>query len=131
MKARIAGLVFLLFILLVILAADMGRMPSFVRKLYDFPNGDRVGHVVLYGILAFLLSAAFPGGKWLGRIFLPTAIIVLLGFATLEEGSQSLFSTRTADFIDLACSWVGICGGAWAANRWKPARKAPEQSAVR
>ena len=120
---KIVALIFFFFILLVILAADTGQMPSFIRTMYDFPNGDRVGHVVLYGILAFLLAGAFPHKIRLGRFLLPIVIVALLVFCVAEECSQSLFSTRTADFIDLTCSGAGILFGTWAAYRWKDARK--------
>ena len=115
MKAKLAALLFFLFFLYIVCAADAGHLPAFFRSLYDFPNGDRVGHVIIYGILGFLISRAFPAGVRLGRVSLPIAIIALLVFSALEEWSQSLFSTRTADPIDLACSWTGIFLGNWVA----------------
>ena len=118
MKAKAAALLFFLFLLFVIWAADTGNMPSLFRAMYDFPNGDRVGHVVLYGILSFLLSLAFPRAVHLFRFSLPIAIIVLLLFSAAEECSQSLFSSRTADAIDLVCSCTGIFIGYWAASFW-------------
>ena len=124
MKMKIAALLFFLFMMFVILAADTGRIPSLIRTMYDFPNGDRVGHVVLYGIFAFLLASAFPRKFRLGRILLPVIIVALLIFSVVEECSQSLFSTRTPDFIDLICSCTGILLGTWGAYRWKDMRKA-------
>ena len=118
MKAKAAALLFFLFLLFVIWAADTGNMPSLFRAMYDFPNGDRVGHVVLYGILSFLLSLAFPRAVHLFRFSLPIAIIALLLFSAAEECSQSLFSSRTADAIDLVCSCTGIFLGYWAASFW-------------
>lgn len=123
MKSKVLALAFFLFVLLVMLAADGGRLPPFLRALYSFPNGDRVGHVVLYGILALLLAGAFPRSFALGRFRLPFSIAALLAFGVAEECSQSLFTTRTADFVDLLCSCTGIFLGTWGAQRWPRARK--------
>jgi VanZ family protein len=90
-------------------------MPLFARAIYDFPGGDRVGHFVLYGILAFLLASAFPRAVRLGLVSVPGVILVLLAFAALEEYSQTFFSTRTADLVDLVFSILGILVGGWLA----------------
>jgi VanZ family protein len=112
-RARWLALIFLLFILLVILAADLNAIPPFVRALYNFPNGDLVGHFVLYGLLAGLLAHAFPR-RW-GR--LPAVSLALLTFAALEEFSQSFVAVRTASWADFACSALGILLGTWLALR--------------
>jgi len=111
------ALLFLLFILLVIVIADTGSMPSSVRDFYNFPGGDRVGHLVLYGILAFLLARAFPRPVRVGPVAIPVVILVLLAFAAIEEYSQKFFSSRTADVVDLVCSFIGILAGTWLAVR--------------
>lgn len=122
---KIAALLFVLFIVLVILSADAGRMPWFIKIMYDFPNGDRVGHVVLFGILSFLLASAFPRKFRVGSFSLPIATAVLSVLCIAEECSQSLFSTRTFDLVDLTCSFTGISLGTWAAYRWGGARRTP------
>lgn len=121
--ARVLGVLFFLFLLLVIAAADAGRMPPLLRRLYDFPQGDRLGHVILFGLLAFLLVAAFPRRLRLGRVHVPAVTCALVLFATAEELSQSLFSTRTFDPIDLICSIVGVLTGTWAALRLSATRQ--------
>ena len=83
MKAKVAALLFFLFLLFVIWSADTGDMPPLFRAMYDFPNGDRVGHVVLYGILSFLLTLAFPRAVQLFRFSLPISIIALLLFSVV------------------------------------------------
>ena len=119
MKTKILALLFLLFILLVIVAADMDAIPLPIRALYRFPNGDRVAHLALYGILAFLLARAFPHPLRLGRLSMPIVMLALLAFAALEEYSQGFFSARTPDLVDLACSFLGILAGTWLASRRK------------
>jgi hypothetical protein len=38
------ALCFILFILVIVLLADLGIIPGFLAGLYNFPNGDKVGH---------------------------------------------------------------------------------------
>lgn len=119
MKIKILALLFLLFILLVIVAADTGWMPPFIRAIYDFPNGDRLGHFILYGILAFLLARAFPRPLRLGPFAIPLVILALLVFAAAEEYTQNFFSTRTPDLVDLSCSYLGILAGTWLSYQFR------------
>jgi len=44
-----------LFILVVILLADLGKL-GFLYSIYRFPNGDKLGHFILFGILTFLID---------------------------------------------------------------------------
>jgi VanZ family protein len=119
MKIKILALLFLLFILLVIVGADMGSLSPYLRGIYDFPGGDKIGHFTLYGILAFLLARAFPRSLQFGPLSAPVAIIALVIFATLEEYTQRFFSTRTSDLFDLIFSFLGILAGTWLASRKK------------
>ena len=125
MKSKVVAILFFLFLLFVIAAANAGQMPSLFRAMYDFPNGDRVGHFMLYGILSFLLTLAFPRTVQVFRFSLPIAIIALLLFSVLEECSQSLFPSRTPDAIDLVCSCAGILLAYGAASGWIKARHLP------
>lgn len=106
-------ILFILFMLVVILLADLGAIPEPIKLIYRFPNGDRIGHFVLYGILTFLVNTAFPRRVHIGRInlFYGSAIIAVL--ATLEEFSQLLFSYRTFDLIDLSFTLLGIACADW------------------
>lgn len=106
-------LLFILFMLGVILLADLGSLPSPVAMLYRFPNGDRAGHFILFGILAFLVNSAFPRQVRLMRanVFYGSLIIAVL--AILEEISQLFLSYRTFDLIDLAFTLLGIASADW------------------
>ncbi len=127
MILKIAALGFLLFIFFITIAADAGQMPGVLKAMYDFPNGDRVGHVMLYGILTFLLTSAYPKRVKLGLRSIPLFSIVVLIFATVEECSQSLFASRTFDLIDLSCSCIGVLLGSLASHRWWSASEKTEQ----
>lgn len=118
MILKIAALGFVLFIFFITVAADAGQMPGVLKAMYNFPNGDRVGHVLLYGILTFLLTSAYPKCVKYGRRSIPFFSIAVLIFATVEECSQSLFVSRTFDLIDLSCSCIGVLVGSLASYRW-------------
>ena len=106
---RIATLVFFLFICYVIFSADTGSMPEWMYVIYHFPNGDKLGHFILYGIMAFLMNVSFPNlGCRVGRITLPGGGLVFAVFSILEEISQSFFASRNSSWLDLACSLLGI-----------------------
>ncbi|MGB5685163.1 MAG: hypothetical protein WBM35_05085, partial [Candidatus Electrothrix sp.] len=45
----IFGILFLAFFLYVIYAASQGTLPFFIRRLYMFPGGDKLGHFILLG----------------------------------------------------------------------------------
>lgn len=119
MKPKILALFFFIFIMLVVIGADNGNLASYLRGIYDFPGGDKIGHLVLYGTMAFLLARAFPQPLKLGRFAIPISILVLLIFAAVEEYTQNFFPTRTADWVDLTCSFLGIATGTWLASSRK------------
>lgn len=100
---------FSIFIIAVIVLADTSLLPGVIRGLYDFPNGDKLGHFVLYGILSLLLDLAFTArpGVNLPRA-LWTVSLVLSILIGLEEWSQSLFDSRTMDIVDLLASYAGV-----------------------
>jgi len=111
---------FTLFIILVVILADINAFPPFVRRFYDFPNGDKVGHLVLFGLLNFFLTSAFlsrfkPDPK---QVALSVGLILALAIAA-EEYSQQYFSARTFDLVDLTASYVGVVVGGWVALRLK------------
>ncbi len=103
----------LLFVIIVIVPtivlADLGRLPGFLAAVYVFPNGDKVGHFVLYGVLAFLLVIALPSGKpqrhWKTPLLACGLLVVAIG---VEEVSQMLLATRSADVLDFVCSVLGV-----------------------
>jgi hypothetical protein len=102
-------LFFTIVIVPTIVLADLGRLPGFLAAVYAFPDGDKVGHFVLYGVLAFLLVIALPSGKARGRWKTPLLACGLLVVAIgVEEISQILLATRSADVLDFACSVLGV-----------------------
>ena len=120
---------FSLFIIGVIILADQGAIPPFIRALYDFPNGDKLGHFILYGMLNFFLTSDFMSAlpnrilrpaqdNASNRVALSVGLILAVAIAA-EEFSQQYFSARTFDLIDLTASYVGLAAGGWVALRLK------------
>jgi VanZ family protein len=118
------AIAFSIFIIVVIILADMGTLPGLIRGLYDFPNGDKLGHFILYGILSLLLNLAFtlrPGVN-LPRTILTVSLVLAL-LIGLEEWSQSLFDSRTMDIVDLLASYAGVTAAALTA--WRVRKRFP------
>jgi polysaccharide biosynthesis protein VpsQ len=113
------GVGFLFFVVVIIILADNGKMPHLISALYDFPYGDKVGHFFLFGLLNFFLALAFlPSFPNQPRIRVLVSIGLILALAiAIEEWSQHFFSTRTADWLDLLASYLGLTVGGLAAWR--------------
>lgn len=115
---------FTLFIIIVIVLADRDAIPPFIKVLYDFENGDKLGHFILYGLLNFFITLTFIRAlpnRDSNRMALSVGLILAL-IVTAEEFSQQFFSARTFDLIDLAASFVGLLVGGWAAWQIKKRR---------
>jgi hypothetical protein len=48
---KYSSVIFLVFIIVVIALADIGGLPLSIHALYRFPNGDKVGRYILFGLL--------------------------------------------------------------------------------
>ena len=116
---RYFAALFLAFIIGLIVLADAGLLPDFINAIYDFPNGDKVGHFILYGLLNFFITRAFLSalptrrGGW---VTLSVGLILAL-FVALEEFSQKYFASRTFSLLDLTASLLGIIIGGWVAYK--------------
>lgn len=109
---------FTVFILAVIILADMGRL-GFLGFVYDFPYGDKAGHFILYGILSFLFNLTTlrsrPSLTSKRAAVFVTLILALLIAA--EEFSQKYFASRTFSYSDLMFGYAGVTLGMWLAWR--------------
>ncbi|MBI5825386.1 MAG: VanZ family protein [Chloroflexi bacterium] len=115
------SILFFIFIITIIVLADNGNIPPFIRSLYDFENGDKLGHLILYGLLTFFITRVFLSplpSKSRSWVTLSVGLILALGIA-LEEWSQQFFSARTFDLLDLLASYLGVLVGGWAAYKIK------------
>jgi polysaccharide biosynthesis protein VpsQ len=108
-------LAFLVFMALVIFWANTNTMPIPLRRLYGgVPHSDKIGHFVIYGTLAYLLTWAMPFRRvTLGRFSLPLGVVIAIAIASLEEFSQIFILRRNADIFDLLASYLGIYASTW------------------
>jgi VanZ family protein len=115
---------FLIFIIAVIVLADGGNLPRPIRAIYAFPNGDKLGHFILFGLLTFFITRAFLSSfpsksrSWV-TLSIGLVLALLIG---MEEFSQKFFPTRTFNLIDLLASYAGIITFALLAFYWRKPR---------
>jgi VanZ family protein len=100
---------FVLFMISVVLAADVGLGSSLFVFLDHVPGSDKTGHFVLIGMLAFLVNMSLSAVRT--RVF-PVRVLrgslIVAVIATLEEFSQLLLRNRGFSLIDLAADYAGI-----------------------
>ena len=112
------ALSFLTFICWIIIQADLGQSIALSKLIRHLPYGDKMGHFLLYGILAFLVNLALKNRKLtiFGHQVLLGSFLVLV-FALLEECTQMALSTRDFELWDMFCDLVGIVLFSWLALR--------------
>jgi polysaccharide biosynthesis protein VpsQ len=115
------SVLFFVFVIAVIFLADHGSLPHSIRALYDFPNGDKLGHFILFGLFDFVLTralfASFPS-RPRGGLALAVGLTLAL-FIAAEEWSQKFFSTRTFDLLDLLAGYAGVTTFSLLAICWR------------
>ncbi|MGZ6316341.1 MAG: VanZ family protein [Anaerolineales bacterium] len=98
-----------LAIFLIVILADTRRL-EVIGAFYDFPNGDKVGHFLLFGLFSLLVNlAVFEARPLVGTVRLAwrTSLLLALLIAA-EEMSQRWIASRTSSVTDLAASWLGV-----------------------
>jgi len=113
-------ILFTLFIILIIVLADSGNL-GILNLVNRLPFADKVGHFILYGILALLINLtffrSFPLQSRKQVAVISGLILALL--IGLEEFSQRNFPSRTFSLGDLAASYLGLIFFSWVALRTK------------
>ena len=106
-KIGLAGFVVLLAGLVAL--ADCGRGSRLFQLAQLVPLGDKLGHLVLFGTLSFLVNVIQGGARL--RVFawpMLKGSAMILPLVTLEECSQVLLRSRSFDLLDLAADCAGI-----------------------
>ena len=100
---------FFLFIGFIIYLADTADYNFAFRLIGHIPNGDKLMHGLLYGVMALLLNYGlnFKSKKIFGFNMQIGAILVLT-FAGLEEITQYWLPSRTCDVFDFVADVVGV-----------------------
>ena len=93
----------------IVVAADRDGLPLLLQRVYNYPAGDKLGHFVLFGGLAFVGALGFPRRtEPLAGVSVPVSTLVIALLVTLEEASQAWFPGRTASVFDLLASYAGM-----------------------
>ena len=111
-------LFFALFILLIIILADLGKL-GILRVIHQIPYGDKAGHFILYGILTLLIDLTLLRSRPdpSRQLIVVRCGLILALLIGLEEFSQQYFARRTPDMVDLLFSYLGVTFFSWVALR--------------
>ncbi|GGQ18579.1 VanZ family protein [Shewanella litoralis] len=97
------------FILWIIYLANTGGHSIFFDLIRHIPYGDKVGHMLLFGLLTYVANLALQSRHFLlGRIPLYYGAVLVSIFVLSEEISQGFIPSRTLDIVDLIADAVGI-----------------------
>ena len=99
--------------------ANQGGSHAIFRWLAVVPYGDKWGHFILFGILAFTVNLALRFATFKvfsSRIYWGSAIVIT--FALLEEFSQYYIPARTFDLLDLAVGVLGVTITSWVTDKF-------------
>ncbi|MBD2256765.1 hypothetical protein [Pseudanabaena sp. FACHB-2040] len=111
----ILALLYLALFLTILWLAYTDQLPAF---LGDIPAHDKIAHVVLYAVAAYLghRICRYHRFSLAGRQ-IPTFPALFTLFTVSEELGQFLAPSRSLDAIDLVASFAGIVLGWWLAER--------------
>ncbi|OBT11987.1 hypothetical protein A9267_02960 [Shewanella sp. UCD-FRSSP16_17] len=100
---------FAIFIGWIIYQANTGGNNIFFDLVRVVPYGDKVGHMMLFGMLTSLaLIASRAAYFYLFDRKIYYAIVAISTLVFIEEVSQGFIATRTFDIGDLTADAVGI-----------------------
>jgi polysaccharide biosynthesis protein VpsQ len=103
--------------LFILFRAYTGTLPP---QLAQIPFYDKIGHVVLYCLAAYLGHQLLKRRHIQVLFFkLPLFPLMFVVFTSVEEGLQTFSPNRTLDAIDLIASFFGIGLGYWLAEKGK------------
>ncbi|MFK7821693.1 MAG: VanZ family protein [Planctomycetaceae bacterium] len=106
------AILFFAFICWIIYLANSGDNSLVFRMVRSVPFGDKIGHAVLFGLLAFLANLAFRW-RFSRVVWLQVGSLSVLAFAVIEEFSQALNPHRTLDAVDVVADVFGIAVATW------------------
>ncbi len=106
---RWSVVVYGLFLILIIFTANTGIEHPGSVLVRNLPWGDKLGHIVLFGVLTFVVNLALRCRTiGVGRLAVPLGSLLVAIVVVIEELSQGLLDRRTLDVGDLAADAIGI-----------------------
>ncbi len=127
MRIKYLSAAFIVFLIGIVIIANMGLGPIVFQFLRYIPGGDKTGHFVLMGLFSLFvnLSMRVKRVDVAGFSLLKGSLIVAL-IVTVEEFSQLLLKHRGFSLLDLACDYLGIIAFGVLAEHWVRARQAKQ-----
>jgi len=93
----------------VIYLANTGSQSIFFDLIKSIPYGDKIGHILLYGVLSFALSLVFNFRSFfIKNIKFYYGIVIVATFAFIEEITQAFYPKRTLDIYDILADIIGF-----------------------
>ncbi len=122
---------FSLFLLGIIVIADMGLAPVLFPFIRDVPYVDKLGHFFLMGGLSLFFNLSLSGRQLtFGPMSLQCGTLIVLLLVTAEEFSQLYFDHRKFDLMDLFWSVAGALAFGFVAAILLERRRVPGHDAV-
>lgn len=108
-RARLALFGFGVFLCCLVGLADSGRGRWLFGMAGSIPGGDKLGHFMLFGQLAFLVNLVLRATvvRW-GRLTILKGSALVMVIVIAEEVSQLFFAARSFELLDLAADLAGI-----------------------
>jgi hypothetical protein len=108
-RARLALFSFGLFLCCLVGLADSGRGRWLFGMAESIPGGDKLGHFILFGLLAFLVNLVLQATVVrCGRLTILKGSALVVVIVIAEEVSQLFFASRSFELLDLAADLAGI-----------------------
>ena len=102
-------IIFVVILIIIVIAANLGLGPSFFSLVYLLPGGDKAGHFILMGLLSFLINSIMRASRV--KVFsldLLKGSLIVIAIVTIEEFSQLFLKFRAFSIIDLFFDYTGI-----------------------
>jgi len=100
-------ILFSCFIVWVIYMANTGQNNAIFQIVKETPYGDKIGHLLLFGLLTLVLNFGLMFKTFMNGKYLLGTVLVCI-FVLIEETSQYWIPTRTFDGFDLLADTLGI-----------------------
>ncbi len=100
---------FFIFISSIIFLADTADHNFAFRLLGNIPYGDKLGHIFLYGMMAWFLNFGLKFKSY--RLFgfnMQIGALIVLAFAIIEELTQYYIPSRSFDLYDILGDFIGV-----------------------
>lgn len=82
-------------------------------KVLEFTSGDKLKHLLAYGVLMGWFAQLYPAKN---QLFLWALAFCLLG--VVVEFIQDWSGYRFFDVVDMAANFIGVLLGWWLSSRW-------------